>query len=401
MSPITISATGVCVLDLLFNDVDLSSEAIKPYLSRTPGDGGIEPGKMTLGESLEKYSGNRNVQALLKEICGKSEPDYTNLGGVAIATLVHASQLLDHHNFELYYYGSIGDDGIGDKVRSMISRTQVKHDSLSPSAGKTCSTIVLSDPIFSAGQGERSFIYFPNRMRYSRTNLDKRFFSSDITLFAGTENYPDIYENFTSLLKQCKENGCVTFVETSYDSYSESKNPGQKWIMGDSDECYHYIDILAMNRDEALKHSGTKNFNDAVSYFKKSGTSSFIITRGPHPIYFHSNGKLCQEEEGYMPVSKRIVEELDNGLLSRGDTVGCGDNFVGGVLASVASQMQYSKNSELSLPEACAWGVVSGAFSLTHIGGVYLEKTPGEKKFILEAYYESYREQIDDLKPGN
>ena len=153
MSPITISATGVCVLDLLFNDVDLSSEAIKPYLSRTPGDGGIEPGKMTLGESLEKYSGNRNVQALLKEICGKSEPDYTNLGGVAIATLVHASQLLDHHNFELYYYGSIGDDGIGDKVRSMISRTQVKHDSLSPSAGKTCSTIVLSDPIFSAGQG--------------------------------------------------------------------------------------------------------------------------------------------------------------------------------------------------------------------------------------------------------
>ena len=100
-----------------------------------------------------------------------------------------------------------------------------------------------------------------------------------------------------------------------------------------------------------------------------------------------------------MPVSKRIVEELNNGLLSRGDTVGCGDNFVGGVLASVASQMQYSKNSELSLPEACAWGVVSGAFSLTHIGGVYLEKNPGEKKLILEAYYESYRKQIQDLKP--
>jgi sugar/nucleoside kinase (ribokinase family) len=94
-----------------------------------------------------------------------------------------------------------------------------------------------------------------------------------------------------------------------------------------------------------------------------------------------------------MPVSRRVVEE--NRSYKGGDTTGCGDNFVGGVIASVVSQ-KYNGSDHPDLHEACCWGIVSGGFTCFYTGGTWFEEKPGEKLERIKPYYESYRQQITD-----
>jgi len=56
-----------------------------------------------------------------------------------------------------------------------------------------------------------------------------------------------------------------------------------------------------------------------------------------------------------LPVSQAIRNELKN--FSGVDTTGCGDNFTGGVIASIVNQLSTGKR-KLDLKEACSWGTV-------------------------------------------
>ena len=92
-----------------------------------------------------------------------------------------------------------------------------------------------------------------------------------------------------------------------------------------------------------------------------------------------------------MPVSEKVINERKNSQV--GDTTGCGDNFVGGVIASVVTQMQNGA-SHPDITEACSRGVVSGGFACFYLGGTYFEEKTGEKRAKMEPYYEAYRKQI-------
>jgi len=92
-----------------------------------------------------------------------------------------------------------------------------------------------------------------------------------------------------------------------------------------------------------------------------------------------------------MPVSERVIREMKD--YQGGDTTGCGDNFAGGVIASIVDQ-RYRGLRFPDLKEACSWGVVSGGFACFYMGGTWFEERPGEKLEKIVPYYESYREQI-------
>jgi sugar/nucleoside kinase (ribokinase family) len=94
-----------------------------------------------------------------------------------------------------------------------------------------------------------------------------------------------------------------------------------------------------------------------------------------------------------MPISQKITEELKNA--QGGDTTGCGDNFVGGVIASAVDKLQKGVRHP-ELREACCWGIVSGGFACFYMGGTYFEEKIGEKRARIYPYYESYRKQISD-----
>jgi sugar/nucleoside kinase (ribokinase family) len=128
-----------------------------------------------------------------------------------------------------------------------------------------------------------------------------------------------------------------------------------------------------------------------LKFFIKNGVSSLIITNGSKNILAYSDGKLFVASESVeMPVSRRVVEE--NKSNKGGDTTGCGDNFVGGVIASVVDQ-RHKGIQHPDLREACSWGIVSGGYTCFYIGGTWFEDKPGEKLERIKPYYESYREQ--------
>jgi sugar/nucleoside kinase (ribokinase family) len=93
------------------------------------------------------------------------------------------------------------------------------------------------------------------------------------------------------------------------------------------------------------------------------------------------------------PVSQKVVEELKYN--KSGDTTGAGDNFAGGVIASIVNQLKDGVERP-DIREACCWGIVSGGFACFYMGGTWVEQKSGEKLSEIKPYYESYQQQIND-----
>jgi sugar/nucleoside kinase (ribokinase family) len=260
--------------------------------------------------------------------------------------------------------------------------------------GATPSTVVLSDPHFQEGTGERIFINSIGAAgNYMPEFLDSRFFSSDVVVFGGTALVPAIHDNLTELLSNAKSEGCITVVNTVYDFRNQKAGPDKKWPLGKSDDSYANIDMLITNYEEALRLSGMTTLQKAMEFFHKLGTGAVMVTNGAKNItMFAGKNSIFRETElAEMPVSAAITEELNKGF--SGDTTGCGDNFAGGAIASLVMQLQ-NNDQILNLREAAAWGIVSGGFSCFYLGGTYHQKEPGEKWKQIVPYYKNYLKQI-------
>ena len=69
-----------------------------------------------------------------------------------------------------------------------------------------------------------------------------------------------------------------------------------------------------------------------------------------------------------LPVSEKVKNDFKNNPGLRGDTTGCGDNFTGGIIYSVASQLAKNRPGHLDLTEALSWGIASGGFICFTVG---------------------------------
>jgi sugar/nucleoside kinase (ribokinase family) len=390
---IIVSGIGCCLVDLLYNGIDFSSETIQPFLSKRRGDGGLIPGQLVFQEEFETYCGIP-LDIVLNKIKGTRPHDKINIGGPSIVSLIHLAQLADMDNCEVRFYGRGGKDEIGDYLLSSLKKTPVVLKDYKLIGNRTPSTIVLSDPTYDNGHGERAFLNsIGAAWDYTPEEIDEDFFNSDIVVFGGTALVPRIHDSLTSLLKKAKSKGGITVVNTVFDFRNEKANPTENWPLGESDESYSYIDLLVTDMEEALRLSGKHDLNSAINFFMEKKVSSLIITNGSKNISTYSDGRFFSSVGvNEMPVSRKIIEELKSSK-GGGDTTGCGDNFVGGVIASVVDQLQRSSLG-LELEETCSWGIVSGGFTCFYMGGTYFEERKGEKKARIRPYYESYRNQI-------
>lgn len=391
---IIVSGTGCCLVDMLYNNIDFTSDAIRKYLSKERGDGGLTPGKLVFQEEFEKYSGIQ-VDNFTDEITGGRNPDKINVGGPSIVSLINAAQLTDREKCEVRYYGRAGNDINGRYLISSLAKTPVVLKDFKLLENRTPSTIVLSDPSYDNGHGERMFINsIGAAWDYHPDELDDDFFSSDIVVFGGTALVPNIHDHLTELFIKAKSHGCKIIVNTVFDFRNEKANPHEKWPLGVDDVSYQSIDLLITDNEEALRLSGESEINNAIGFFLAKKVPSFIITNGSSDIINYSDGSLFNPVPvNLLPVSDVIRSELKN--YSGVDTTGCGDNFVGGVIASVVKQAGIGIN-RFDLKDACSWGIVSGGFACFYIGGTYLEEKPGEKIDRIKHYYESYKKQISD-----
>jgi sugar/nucleoside kinase (ribokinase family) len=391
---IIVSGTGCCLVDVLYNNIDFTSDAIRQYLSKERGDGGLSPGKLVFQEEFEEFSSIK-LDSFINGITGGRKSDKINIGGPSIVSLINAAQLTDRGKCEVRYYGRAGNDINGKYLVSALRKTPVVLNDFKLIENRTPSTIVLSDPSYDNGHGERMFInsigaawnYFPDE-------LDNDFFDSDIVVFGATALVPNIHDNLTSLLKKSKSRGSITIVNTVFDFRNEKANPSKRWPLGEDDRSYEFTDILITDKEEALRLSGESDINGAIKFFLEKRVSSFIITNGSSDIITYSDGSFFNSSPvTLLPVSKAVRNELKT--YSGGDTTGCGDNFVGGVIASVVNQSGIG-TSKFDLKEACSWGIVSGGFACFYMGGTYFEEKPGEKMARIKPYYDSYRKQISD-----
>ncbi|MDO9341625.1 MAG: carbohydrate kinase family protein [Bacteroidales bacterium] len=389
---IIVSGVGCCLVDLLFNDIDFGSDTFSPYLSKNRGDGGLTPGHLVFQEEFEKFCGT-DFDEVLNCITGGRPHNKVNIGGPSIVSLINVAQLIDKEHCEVRFYGRGGKDEIGQYLLSSLKKTPVVLKDYKLIDNRTPSTVVLSDPLYDNGQGERMFLNSIGAARdYRPDELDDDFFNSDIVVFGGTALVPLIHDNMTSLLKKAKSKGCVTIVNTVFDFRNERADPSNKWPMGESDESYRYIDLLIADREEALRLSGEHDPQAAIRFFQDKKVSSLIITNGSKNISTYSDGRFFNTSGlKEMPVSRKVIDELKNA--QGGDTTGCGDNFGGGIIASVVTQLQNGAKHP-DLREACCWGVVSGGFACFYMGGTYFEENIGEKRARIKPYYESYKKQI-------
>lgn len=399
---IRIAGTGCSLIDVLYADIDFSTKGFKEYSSKKDGDGGLSPGKLVFTEEFEQFCG-KSFGNVLDNITGGGVPATENLGGPSIVALIHASQILAGRDISVEFHGARGADRFGDTITAILGKTPVEISGYTVKPGVTPTTTVLSDPRFNDGHGERIFINnIGAAWNYYPSDLADSFFDADIIIFGGTGLVPRIHDNLTALVKKAKDKGRVTVATTVYDFRNEKRNPGGKWPLGESEETFRYTDLFIADYEEALKISGCPDIDAAASYYTNKGVGAFIVTHGPEDIHLYSRGVLFAPlSKRTMPVSKRIGSEIRTAGKARGDTTGCGDNFAGGVIASIASQLSRLPRGKPDLALACAWGVASGGFAAFYVGGTYVEKNPGEKYRKILPYLEDYADQIGLPLPCN
>ncbi len=389
---IKISGTGCALADFVYNNIDFSSAEFKKYRSKKTGDGGLLPGTLVFTEELEKFAG-KPYPEIIAEITGNKKPETFNIGGPSLVSLIHPAQILPKDLFEVQFYGISGNDETAEKIRQLLTKTPVDFNNYLPQSRKpTPFTHVLSDPEFDNGHGERTFINNIGAAWDLKPGfLPVSFFESDIVCFGGTALTPNLHDNLHQLLKTAKQHGAVTLVNTVYDFRNEKQNPGNPWPLGETEKSFPNIDILITDNEEALKISGEKTVSAAANFFK-SKTNAFIITRGSQPVLYYSSGKLFGNESGELPVSETVTSSIKSGAAKSGDTTGCGDNFTGGVIVSVAEQLK-KKHQKLNLRDAVVSGICAGGFTCFYSGGTWFEKSDGEKKAEIEKLIAAYKKQ--------
>ncbi len=390
---IIVSGVGCSLVDSLYNNASFEAQSFQSHLSKTKGDGGLTPGRLVFKEEFEKFEG-KEFDTTIKEIISDRIPDKINIGGPGVVSIIHAAQLSANKDCEYNFYGGRGDDNNGSLIKSLLDKTSVISHNYIILDNETPSTLVLSDPSYN-NCGERIFINsIGAAWNYSPEKLDEDFFASDIVVFGGTALVPLIHDSLTELLEKAKSKGCITIVNTVYDFRNEKAKPDSKWPLGRSDDSYGNIDLLLMDLEEALRLSGKSDINNAMQFFRDKGTGAVIITRGTDSVILFSKGSMFKPlDYAEMPISTAVTEELKQGKAYSGDTTGCGDNFVGGVIASLVSQIQGGISSP-DLTEASIWGIISGGTSCFYMGGMYEEESYGEKRKMIEPYYKLYKKQI-------
>ncbi|MDA3948455.1 MAG: carbohydrate kinase family protein [Spirochaeta sp.] len=387
-----LNGAGCSLIDNLYSDVDFDGDPFTAVQSRRDGDGGIIPGGLVFAEDLAEFT-DSPYEDVLYAITGKSAPDSCNLGGPAIIPLVHAAQLLVGNSVETAYYGLRGDDNAADRIERLLDNVPIDLTAYRRVAGPTPSTDVLSDPTSDDGRGERSFV---NRIGVAgdpRTaEPNESFFNGDIAFFGGTALVPPLHDALSRLTRRAKETGAFVVVTTVYDFRNHKRAPERRWPLVDD---YTTVDLVVTDQEEALRISGESDPDRAAEWFVSRGVGAAVVTRGPEDVILKSRTpRFTTPAVERLPISDAVSAQLRSTEHPH-DTTGCGDNFVGGMLAAIASRIARG-DTPLDLTAAAACGVVSGGFAATYLGGLYHESAPGEKRAAVSRLWDSYRRQVAD-----
>lgn len=387
MKKIRLSFTGCGLGDFIYKKVDFASGKFRHFCSHAPGDGGLSPGKLVFADDFERFSA-MSASQFLQNVVGDSKADTFNIGGPALVSSICAAQLLAGSVADVQYVGSTGKDEKGLQLKELSARIPSLATHFEELDGETPYTIVLSDPEYDQGKGERIFINnIGAAAHFNSTHLKDDFRHSDIVVFGGTALVPQLHANLTELLQTAKDENCFTVVTTVFDFISEKQHPTRPWPLGDTAKSLPLIDLLIMDFEEACRISGGDTHAAMIDFFKQKGCNAFVITHGSEPTYVYASSPRFEAADQFFPVCPWVAGEFRSNPALRGDTTGCGDNFAGALIASIARQMQ-SGRQHFSLKDAVILGTVAGAHACYFVGGVFFEYAPGQRSALLNEWAE-------------
>ena len=96
--------------------------------------------------------------------------------------------MLDPHDYDIRCYGKIGNDKDGDYMMKQLKKTKINTKFLEVvENGITPSVVVMSDPAYNNGAGERLGIGELGEVENITGDiLDEDFFKSDYCIFGGS-----------------------------------------------------------------------------------------------------------------------------------------------------------------------------------------------------------------------
>lgn len=383
MKKLKISGIGCALIDYLYNNISFTSTEIQPYFSRKEGDGGISPGKLVFRDELESFAGE-TYEEILRRITGSKTPDAKNIGGPAIVSMIHLAQMLEQ-KADIRFIGALGKDKTGNDLLHFIKKTPLQPDYLQFFDAPTPFTHVLSDPEFNEGEGERTFIN--NIGAADELKLPGNdFYNADICVFGGTALVPHIHDSLDEHLHRARSKGAFTVVNTVYDFRNQKNAPDFPWPLGKGHAAIPMIDLLIMDMEEALKISGKGDGDSAMEFFIRLGSKAVVITQGAEDIRVFASDEIFSNSVNMtFPVSQKAKSDLKcSGV--RGDTTGCGDNFAGGMITSLAEQLINSPGAKPDIVDMIRMGRASGGFACFYLGGTYFEENAGEKRQKVNRY---------------
>ncbi len=386
-----INGTGCSLVDNLYSHVPFSTGTFASLRTRQEGDGGLNIGGLVFAEDLAGFAGMK-YEEVLHRITGRDTPDSYNLGGPAIIPLVHAAQLLaGRSSVETAFHGVRGNDEAGRRIENLLDGIPVNLSAYHRIAGPTPTTEVFSDPAFDEGRGERSFVNRTGVAGDPRAAVfDEDFFQGDIVFFGGTGLVPPLHDDLTDLTRRARRSGAFVVITTVFDFRNHKRNPHQPWPLVDD---YTVVDLVVTDKEEALRITGESQAEGAAQWFIHQGAGAAVVTQGTDEVLIRGRStRFAPLSVDRLPVCEAVGEQLRT-ITHPHDTTGCGDNFVGGMLAAMAAQMDRGEQ-EIDLAAAVACGVVSGGFAATYLGGLYRESEPGEKRDAVALLWEPYRHQV-------
>lgn len=377
-----ISGIGCYVIDDLYYDIDFSKK--KDLLEY------INYGEATLCDAIVARTG-KPVRDFIHDNFSEAS-EVKKLGGVSVIGMIGIAQLLEQTDTDVRFYANVPDSSDGDFILENIKATPLSTRYIVRKKGRAPVSYVLCDDNRDGG-GTRSFlcdVSLEESLALQLDQLDSEFYASDILLFSCIQWEPVISRNFTFVLRKAREAGALTVVGTA----SDPRFGTGQWILGDGPQAFPYIDLLIMDASEARHYSNCTEKDAVVDYFRRSGVGAMLVTDGIKPVwgYVFSTEKFLPWN-GEVPIASEIEEAKAKGELGIGDSVGCGDNFAGGVVGSLARQ-RLAGAEKFDLLLACLLGNVCGGLTSSIKGGAFYEKYPGEKMELCRHFLAPYQARI-------
>lgn len=232
-------------------------------------------------------------------------------GGNAMTASINLKKL----GVESHMVGMIGDDMFGKYLKSTLEEKDVITDGLKVSDKvQTSASVLMIDE-----SGERSFFHcVGTNAVFSESDIDYSVIEKCDAVFVTGTFLLDSFdgEGTMKFLKKCKDMGKTTFLDVCWDAKG-------KWgeLLNMS---MPYIDYLMPSIDEAERIANETDPDKIADEFKSHGAKNIIIKLGSKGSYLRKEN----EEKGtvYPPF---LVENPV-------DTIGAGDSFCSGFLASFA-----------------------------------------------------------------